>query len=86
MSQRYDSAVARVQHTHVRGGSPQANGYKVIFKGTNRSKRHAYTLSQIFGVIPPNPAYDLERVTQGNGVICEQLWIYNVSHCHYGTL
>lgn len=55
--------------------SPQANGYKVIFEGTNRSKRHAYPLSQIVGVIPPNPACDLERVTQGNGAICEQLWI-----------
>lgn len=71
MSRRYDSAVARVQHTHVHGGSPQANGYKVIFKGINRSERHAYTLSQIFGVIPPNPVDDLERVTQGNRAICE---------------
>lgn len=63
MSRRYDPAAARVQHTHVHGGSPQASSYKVIFKGINRSKRHAYTLAQIFGLIPPNPVYDLEHVT-----------------------
>lgn len=51
-------------HTHVGGGSPQAGSYKVILKGINRSERHVYTLAQIFGLLPPDPGYDLEHVTR----------------------
>lgn len=90
MSQRYDSAAGWVQHTHVHGGSPQAGSYKVIFKGINRSERHAYTLTQIFGLTPPNPVYDLEHETgkQSNlrALSSFGCTVDCVSHCHYGTL